>query len=773
MRRWSKIGLGFLLVLVILGCTLGLGLYRTDPVVPRPSSTAVYDRHGDLLRIYTSEDQGGMLRLAVRFDELPEHLVAGLTSFEDRRFFIHFGLDPIALFRAIVSNVRAGRVVSGASTITMQVARMLTRKPRTLSAKILEVLRAFQLEWMYSKSEILEFYFNLAPYGGNIEGIAAASEIYFGKPVSRLSIDEAATLVAIPNQPNRLRPDRDIKALRARRDTVLRRMRTNRHLSDEEYESAVALPIHARRRKLPAKAPHFTSWIKKMKPGQQVHTTLDSSLQTRVENLMRAHLRQYDQDQISNGAMIVYDNEQSEILAYVGSNDFSNIRQSGQVDGVQGLRSPGSTLKPFIYALAFQTGLIGKTTLLKDIPLTFPDWSPQNFDGEFQGLVPADLALTSSLNLPPIALLQEYGLDRFLAFLESSGISSLDNSTGRFGLSTILGGCEVRLLELTNAYAMLARGGLYLPPQIFRVTGKTPRSVRPTRILQKEAAFMTSEILTDVVRPDFPELWKDMASAGKVSWKTGTSYARRDAWSIGYNKKYTVGVWLGNFDGRGAPELVGGRAAAPLLFSFFDGLTPKNREWLTPPKTIKTKKVCAISGKAPTRACGHTRLETAAVESTRVEHCDVHKTYHIDEQTGYRLCSRCRVDRKFRSEVYMVAPSGVGPWLKKSGNAWRIPPSHNPDCKHGVSGQKPTIHKPNTGDHFVLRPGIAAEHQEIALHASAEGGRGKIYWFLNGRFVAESSSGETSMLPPTEGRHELMAVDSEGRKSTVEIEISP
>jgi len=746
-------------------------LYRSVPVTPGPSSTAVYDRHGDLLRIYTSEDQGGMLRLAVRYDELPEHLVAGLTSFEDRRFFQHFGLDPIALLRAVVSNVRAGRVVSGASTITMQVARMLDRKPRTLRAKISEVIRAFQLEWTYSKSEILELYFNLAPYGGNIEGVAAASEIYFGKSVSHLSVDEAATLVAIPNQPNRLRPDKNINALKIRRNTVLQRMKRNKRITQEEYQSAIQLPIHARRRILPMKAPHFTEWLKSMRPGQRIYSTLDYSVQRRVERMLSEHLRQYDQDQISNGAVIVLDNERSEIVAYVGSNDFSNQRESGQVDGVRSLRSPGSTLKPFIYALAFESGIIGKTTLLKDIPLNFPDWSPENFDGEFQGLVPADLALTSSLNIPPIYLLQKYGLDRFLSFLESAGISSVDNSSGRFGLSAILGGCEVRLLELAGAYAMLARGGKYQSPQMFLESEKTITKTK--QLITEEAAYLTSDILTNVVRPDFPELWKDMASAGKVSWKTGTSYARRDAWSIGYNQKYTVGVWLGNFDGRGAPELVGGRTAGPLLFKFFDSLSQKNRKWIAQPKKMGTRRVCALSGKSPTSACTHIRTETAILTSAHQETCDIHEKYHIDEETGFRLCSRCRIDRKFRSEVYAVAPSGVGPWLKKSGYSWKIPPSHNPDCKHGISGQKPTIHKPSSGDHFVLRPGVPARHQEIALHASAEGGRGKIYWFLNGRFVAESQSGTTSMLPPTEGRHELMAVDSEGRKTTVEIEISP
>ena len=771
MRVWSKTGFGVLAGLTLCVGVLIAGLHRSAPITPRPSSSAVYDRDGDLLRIYTSEDQGGMLRLSVKFDELPQHLIDGLVAFEDRRFYQHIGLDPIALLRATWSNLKARRVVSGASTITMQVARMLNRKPRTLSAKIQEVIHAIQLELQYSKPEILEIYFNLAPYGGNIEGVAAASEIYFGKSVSRLSLDEAATLVAIPNQPNRLRPDRNPKALKSRRNTVLQRMKRNRQISKEEYQSAIVLPIHARRRALPIKAPHFTEWLKSMKPGQRLYSTLDYSMQTRVERMLSEHLQQYDQDQISNGAVVVLDNERNEILAYVGSNDFSNVRESGQVDGVRSLRSPGSTLKPFIYALAFESGLIGKTTLLKDIPVTFPDWSPKNFDGEFQGLVPADLALTSSLNIPPISLLQDYGLERFLTFLQSAGISSVENTSGRYGLSIILGGCEVRLLDLVSAYSMLARGGKYLPPQVYLRPDKSLPT--PKKVLTKESSYLTSEILTNVVRPDFPDLWQEMASAGKVSWKTGTSYARRDAWSIGYNQKYTVGVWLGNFDGRGTPELVGGRTAAPLLFKFFDSLAPENRKWISQPNTMQTRKVCALSGKAPTSACNHIRVENAVSSSSRIDTCDIHKNYHVDVETGFRLCSRCRVERDFKSEVYAVAPSGVGPWLKKSGYSWKVPPTHNPYCQHGISGQQPTIHKPSSGDHFVLRPGIPAEHQEIALHASAEGGRGKIYWFLNGRFVAESQSGNTSMLPPTEGRHELMAVDSEGRKTTVEIEISP
>jgi penicillin-binding protein 1C len=647
---------------------------------------------------------------------------------------------------------------------------MLERRPRTISSKVLEMLWALKLEMTHSKSEILELYFNMAPYGGNIEGIGAASHLYFGKSVTKLSIDEAAILVAIPNQPNRLRPDRNAPALKKRRNDVLLRMNQSGALSDSLYRESKNLPIHAKRSSLPNKAPHFTQWLRATNTQRRLDTSLSYSLQREAEKLLKDHLSGFAADQISTGAVVILDNKNRDILAYVGSKDFLDTRASGQVDGVRALRSPGSTLKPFVYAMAIERGHIGVNSLLEDVPLRYPDWSPENFDGEFRGLISAKEALTLSLNIPAVRLASELEPDGLLPFLQSAGLTSFASAGRKYGLSMVLGGCEVRLLELSNAYASLARLGEHRP---FRALRSEP--VGPSKqILSKEAAFLVSNMLTDVTRPELSEIWRETTSMGQLAWKTGTSYGRRDAWSIGYNRRYTVGVWIGNFDGRGAAEIVGSYAAAPLLFRLFNLLPAVNSdEWLEKPPGLVQRRVCALSGHNAGPHCEHFVSEPSLASAAKQKTCSLHVSYMVDDETGQRLCSRCRKGRHYHPEVHVVYPTNVTPWLRKAGYAVLAPPVHNPDCEHGVSGDDPIIHKPIEGDHFVIRKGVDTKHQEIALLASTEGGTGEVYWFLNGELVTQVKSGETAMLEPKTGVHELMAVDSEGRQSKIQINISP
>jgi len=751
-----------LLVAAIRFTPLPDGLYR-------PLSKAVFDRDGELLRMYPTEDGGGMLRIGVRKKELPEHLIQALLAFEDKRFFYHPGVDPLAMMRAMFLNVKSGRVVSGGSTITMQVARMLERRPRTLKSKFLEMLWAIKLEEHYSKSEILELYFNMAPYGGNIEGVAAASYLYFGKNVSQLSIDEAASLVAIPNQPNRLRPDRNPRALEKRRNDVLAQMKKEDFISTDIFEETRSLSIHARRASIPNLAPHFTHWIRSQTVRSQVHSTINLNLQRQVEKLLQDHLGEFDRGSISNGAIIVLDNESREVLAYVGSQDFHDRSISGQVDGVRALRSPGSTLKPFVYAMAIDRGLIGVNTLLEDVPLRYPDWSPENFDGKFRGIVSARDALISSLNIPAVRLAAKLEPDGLQPLLEQAGLSSFEPNRD-YGLSMVLGGCEVRLLELANAYASLASLGMHKP---LRFDLNAP-AVPAKRVLSAGATYLVSEILTDLTRPELSEVWRETSSIGQFSWKTGTSYGRRDAWSVGYNRRYTVGIWAGNFDGHGAAEIVGSYAAAPLLFRVLNILPAKDTdEWLAQPNSVQTRRVCALSGAPAGPNCTEHRTEFALAHEHAEAPCKVHVAYQVDDETGHRLCSRCRKGRSHHPENHILWPTNVTPWLQKAGIAVLAPPRHNPKCHYSIAGDRPIIHKPLPGDHFVLRDGAPLEHQQIAMLASTEGGTGQVYWFLNGVLVSAVDSGQTAMLDPTTGIHELMAVDAEGRRTAIQINISP
>jgi len=333
-----------------------------------------------------------------------------------------------------------------------------------------------------------------------------------------------------------------------------------------------------------------------------------------------------------------------------------------------------------------------------------------------------------------------------------------------------LGGCEVRLLELVNAYASLASLGVHRPLRFDEAASVG----KAKRILSAGAAYLVSDILTDLTRPELSEVWRETSSMGQLAWKTGTSYGRRDAWSVGYNRRFTVGVWVGNFDGHGSPDLVGSYAAAPLLFRLFNLLPAQNSdEWLEPPTTIQTRSVCALSGAPAGPNCGEHRNEISLSSNTDQKPCAIHIALDVDDDTGHRLCSRCRKGREHHQEQHLLWPTKVTPWLKRAGIAVLSVPIHNPQCRYSVSGDRPIIHKPLANDHFVLRGGAPIKHQQIALLASTEGGSGDVYWFLNGKLVSTVASGETAMLDPLLGVHELMAVDTEGRQTAIQIKISP
>lgn len=774
-RRGSKAAQGILrsAALVIAG---GLGALAhvwiaavaipLDADLERPASKVVLDKDGGWLRIFATDDGGRMWRIPIDRDELPQHLVDAVLAFEDRRFYEHHGVDPLAVVRAMVLNVKKGRVVSGASTITMQVARMLGQRPRTLSSKLAEAFVALQLELRLSKDDILTTYFNLAPYGGNIEGVGAAAYFYYEKRVDQLSVDEAATLAALPNAPTLLRPDRGRDRLKKRRDDVIDRMVEHGRLDASIAVTARRMPIHARRRRAPLKAPHLSE-LARQHPDKRVKTAIDSALQRRAERLLDDHLSSIAQHGIENGAVVIIENATRAVRAYVGSRDFFDRSIQGQVDGARAHRSPGSTLKPFVYALAMDRGLITETTLLEDVPVQYPDWSPSNFDGKFLGVVSARTALSQSLNVPAVRVAAKLEPDGLVDFMRRAGMSTFAQR-GRYGLAAVLGGCEVTLLELTNLYATLSQGGLHRP---MRITESEPMA-EAVRLLSPSATYIISDILTDVQRPDLPDVWRDSVSIPRLAWKTGTSYGRRDAWSIGYNRRYTVGVWIGNFDGQGVPELVGAGAAAPLLFSLAQVLDGAMTDpWIERPESVVRRSVCALSGAVASNSCPHLVSELAIEDISPRATCEMHVSLDVSDDDGRRLCSRCRHEHASHKEVHTLWPASVIPWLERAGIPVTAVPEHNAACEVGLSGSGPVIHAPMDGDEYVLRNGIPAEHQQIALLASAPSGSGAVFWFVDGQLLRKASTGESVMLDPVVGRHDLVAVDAEGRRARVRIRI--
>lgn len=525
---------------------------------PLADSTIVLDREGRLLRPYATVE--GRWRLPVTLDEVDSRLVSALIAYEDRRFQSHLGVDPLALARAALQFMRAGRIVSGGSTLTMQVARLLEpRTERTLLAKLRQIVRAVQLESRLAKSEILTLYFNLAPYGGNLEGVRAATLAYFGKEPRRLTLEEIALLVALPQSPEARRPDRAPARAGRARDRVLDRIARFGLSPADEIAQAKRLAVPNARRPMPAFAPHASDQAVAAAPHRRVHQlTIDASLQKNLESLALDRARRFGED--TSVAVMVVDHASGEVLARVAGADYFDQARSGQVDMSAALRSPGSTLKPFIYGLAFEDGVVHPESLIDDRPVRYGAYAPENFDLTFQGTVTVRRALQLSLNVPAIMLLDAVHASRLAARIASCG-AALTLPTGEApGLAMGLGGVGVRLSDLTMLYAGLARGGEAIA--LVERRGEGIAAAPSRRLLDPVAAWYVGNVLLGSPPPE-------NASGGRIAFKTGTSYGYRDAWAVGFDGRLTIGVWVGRPDGAPVPGLLGRTAAAPILFEAF------------------------------------------------------------------------------------------------------------------------------------------------------------------------------------------------------------
>ncbi|ODS01689.1 penicillin-binding protein 1C [Methyloceanibacter superfactus] len=539
------------------GATMGL----IDSYGPAPLgedleiSRTVLDRDGRLLRAYLTEE--GRWRLPATRDDVDPRFLEALLAYEDKRFFDHHGVDPLAMTRAAYQLASQGHIVSGGSTITMQVARLLEpRRERSVSAKLRQSIRALQLEWALSKDEILGLYLTLAPYGGNLEGIRAASLAYFGKEPRRLTLGEAALLVALPQSPEYRRPDRYAEKARAARDRVLDRIAGSALVRADEIARAKTEPVPDARKPMPLSAPHAADEAMTASQENAIRLTIDGRLQRRLERLARE--RSAALGDAMSAAIVVVDNESGEILARVASPNYFDAGRAGQVDLTRAVRSPGSALKPFIYGLGFEDGLVHPETLIEDRPIRYGDYAPENFDLTFQGTVTVRRALQQSLNVPAVAVLDAVGPSRLLARLGEAGASLVLPKHETAGLALGLGGIGVRLIDLTALYSGLARQGSVAP--LFERLGATPKPAK--RLIEPVAAWYVGDVLRGAPPPV-------NALGGRIAFKTGTSYGYRDAWALGFDGQYTIGVWVGRPDGAPVSGLVGRSAAAPILFDAF------------------------------------------------------------------------------------------------------------------------------------------------------------------------------------------------------------
>jgi penicillin-binding protein 1C len=727
--------------------------------LPRPPlldgisfSQCVRDRNGKLLRITLTTDQ--KYRVWTSLPNISPALIDATLQFEDKYYRYHPGVNPIALVRAAFG-LRPGGAHSGASTITMQLARLRYHLPtRTFRGKFVQIIRALELERHYSKSQILEAYLNLAPYGRNIEGLGAASQIYFGKSAGHLTTREAISLCVIPQSPTRraLFADRDNRSLDSALSGWYDRAKTNRQFFARSFSARA----QTERTFL---APHFVQQVVAAEKGRdEIVTTLDLAKQQVIERRITDYVRANRSRGIQNAAALLIDTRSMDVLAQVGSADFFNGEIQGQVDGTRAPRSPGSTLKPFVYALALEQGLIHPLSILSDAPQSFGDYDPENFDREFVGPIRACDALARSRNLPAVELASRLRHPTLYEFLRGAGVK-LPRSEALYGLTLPLGGAEVTMEDLVRLYAALANNGELRP---LRRSSCDPVALRGRRMIMPEAAFLTLEML-DLPRTEISRAYSDQAAP--VFWKTGTSHGFRDAWSVAVFNHYVLAIWIGNFDGRANGNFVGRIAAAPLLFQIIDSLRAgwpePNQPHLPPPgANLKRVSFCAVSGDLPEPYC------TQQVEGwfipgiSPIKLCDVHQEVLVDAASGLRV-PRDDGTRELRREVYEFWPTELLSIFRRAGVPRKLPPPFLPGTSPdwiARTGNAPRIVSPAEGQKILL-----TSVGTIALRAKTDADVREIYWFAGNTFIARTNPQDVITWKAAPGSYELTALDDHGR----------
>ncbi len=704
-------------------------------------------------------------RFETKINEITPVLRKTIIFKEDKYFYYHFGINPISVVKAFFNNLFGGKRTSGASTITMQVARMIERKERSYSNKIIEIFRALQLEIKYSKEEILQMYLNLVPYGGNIEGVKTAAYFYLDQKPEALSLSQITILSIIPNFPNIISSS-NFQNLYVKRNEWLKKFKLAGLFDSKTIDDAMNEPITLNRKSRPICAPHLSIRACASNPNSnEIETTIQNEIQSKSEEIIKNYIQPLIYSNISNASVMIIDNKKNEVVAYVGSSDFFNSGHQGEVDGVKSVRSPGSTLKPLLYGIAIDYGLITQKMKVSDVPITFGGYTPSNYDDKCRGLVTIEQALALSLNIPAVSILNQVGVDNFVKTMIRCGFKQVQKDQNKLGLSVILGGCGVRLEELTNLFSMIAKGGIYQKASMY----KNEKKFKSNRILSEAAVYMITEILTKAERPDFPSNWAISSNAPTIAWKTGTSYGRRDAWSIGYNREYTIGVWVGNFDGRGTPELTGANIATPLLFQLFNAIDISQENlWFAPPKTIDYREVCSESGLIPEDFCENKVIDSYIPGISPNQRCNhlIEVYTNIDETVSY--CKKCQPDKNIKRNLYRNLPPEVITFFEDQNIPYKKIPPHNEKCTRIFSQNAPTITSLSDGLEYIL---LTGEKQKLMLKASTENSVIHVWWYVNDKLLTIAKANEKVFFVPPSGNLKISCTDDKGRNSDIWINV--
>jgi penicillin-binding protein 1C len=731
-----------------------------------PYATVVTDRHGELLGARIAAD--GQWRFP------PADTVAGkfavcLIAFEDRCFRYHWGVNPWAMLRAAVQNARAGRVVSGGSTITMQTVRLSRRKKRTVREKLIEVILATRLEFRCSKDRILSLYASHAPFGGNVAGIEAAAWRYFGHPPEQLSWAEAATLAVLPNAPATVHPARNREQLLEKRNRLLRLLHRRGVIDATDCELALSEPLPAGPHPLPRVAPHLVSYFHQTRPGQQTVSSIDLSLQLQVEAALERRHAEFIRSDIRNLAAVVIDVRTGQTLAYCGNVNFRTHSSGNQVDILRAPRSTGSILKPFLYCAALQEGEILPHTLLPDIPVNINGFAPQNFNLRFDGAVPASQAVARSLNVPSVALLRQYSVPKFYDFLQKAGLTTLTRPASHYGLSLILGGAEATLLDVVSVYTDMARclNGLERRPCSLLAGGGTDGGDLPA-VFRPAAVWQTFDALKEVNRPEEID-WRTIPSMRPVAWKTGTSFGFRDAWAVGVTPRYAVGVWAGNASGEGKAGLVGARTAGPVMFDLFN-LLPASPWFEPPPGEFVEAEVCRLSGHLKGRYCDGAETAQLCPAGLRTAACPYHRSVLLSADGRYRLYAHCAGNEATVQRNWFVLPPAWEWFYKSRHPGYKSLPPFRAGCSGDSEAPMQFIY-PQGNTRVSLPVQLDGTRGEITFELAHSHSDATVFWHVDGEYVTLTRDFHKLTVPLAAGAHTVTAVDGEGHTLSVRVEV--
>ena len=751
-----------------------------------PTSYVIEDRDGNLLNATIAAD--GQWRFPYN-KNVPQKFIDCITTFEDKRFFKHPGVDPVAIIRAITKNIKNKGVVQGGSTITMQVMRLSKKDDRrSIWNKLKESILALRLEISYSKKEILALYAGNAPFGSNIVGLDAAAWRYYGRSADKLSWGEMAALAVLPNAPSLVHPGKNRNVLLRKRNLLLDNLLAAGKIDNADAELAKLEPLPDEPLRLPQNAPHLLQrFIKDNKAWKQetkIKTTLDGDLQKNVSRILQQHQSVLKGNGINNTCALVLDVETGNTLAYVGNIvDATNKEMEADVDVIAAPRSPGSALKPILYAAMLSDGLILPNSLIADIPMQVGNYSPKNFDLTYDGAVPANRALSRSLNVPAVKMLQQYKYQRFYETLQQCGITTLNRNADTYGLSLVLGGCEVTMWDIAGMYASMARtlnhqtknhgqlnsSDFHSPNYKPQTSNFKPQISNPIP-LDATSIWFTFQAMQEVMRPGEEGLWQQFSSSQKIAWKTGTSFGFRDGWAIGLTPKNVVAVWVGNTDGEGRPGLIGVQTAAPILFDIFR-LLPSGKWFEKPKYNFSYVPVCRRSGYRANIDCPETDTLFMPPNGNKAVLCPYHKIIHLDASGNYRVTEECESPSSMQHKSWFILSPAMEYYYKQKNIDYTPLPPFKPGCAFSETGKLIEIIYPQPDAKIYVPLEITGERGKTVFTAAHRRAGAKIFWSLDDEFVATTQNFHQVGLNPSPGKHIITLVDENGVSASRQFEI--